>query len=139
MNRNEPDIQRPQGNAGFSLVELLLVVAIMGVLATVVVVNLSGRRHQANVSAARTSIKAIETAVTMYETDTGKWPSDFNALMKDDGSPSCSGPYFRGRLKADPWGTPFAYSKTEKSFEVRSAGKDTSLNTDDDILGDVGD
>jgi general secretion pathway protein G len=124
-----------QDRAGFTLVELLLVVAILGILATIVVVNVSGRRESAMIQATRTSISAIGGALDLYEIDTGRYPDALDALMKNDGSPNWMGPYIKGAgLQPDAWGTPFSYKRQpEGGYEIRSAGPDLQLGSEDDI------
>ncbi|MBN1557265.1 MAG: type II secretion system major pseudopilin GspG [Lentisphaerae bacterium] len=119
---------------GFTLIEVLLVVAILGILAAVVVVNVGGRREQAMVEATRTSISALSGAVDLYEVDTGRYPTGLESLVQDDGAPNWSGPYIKGGLQGDPWGTAFAYKKrAEGGYEIRSAGPDMAMGTEDDI------
>ena len=123
-----------RGRAGFTLIEVLLVVAILGILAGVVVVNFSGKQEKANINAARASISAIMTAVDVYEVDTGKFPSGLNALVDNDGSPNWHGPYIRGGVPTDPWGTPFNFQVTgESTFKIISAGPDKAMGSADDI------
>ena len=119
---------------GFTLVELLLVVAILGILATVVVVNFSGKQVDAMIKATRGSIANISTAVDMYEVDTGQLPSSLQNLVTSSGEPNWNGPYLRGGIPADAWGTAFQYSsQSAKSYEIRSAGPDKQIGNDDDI------
>lgn len=123
-----------QARAGFTLIEVLLVVAILGILATVVVVNFSGKQKGAMIKAARASIGAICTAVDMYEVDNGNFPSGLQNLLSASGEPNWNGPYLRGGLPSDPWGTPFNFAgQGDSSYVVTSAGPDTQYGTDDDI------
>ena len=76
------------GRSGFTLIEVLLVVAILGILAGVVVANFGGKQKGAMIKAARTSISAISLAVDMFEIDTGRYPASLNSLVSSDGSRS---------------------------------------------------
>ncbi len=113
---------RARGHGGFTLIEVLLVVAILGILATVVVVNFGGRQEGAMIRAARASIAAISTAVDVYEVDTGRYPPNLQALVQSDGSPNWRGPYIRGGLPVDPWGQEFQFSQSDSSYKVSSSG-----------------
>jgi len=129
------DHSRPtKGESGFTLIEVLLVVAILGILAGVVVVNFSGRQKQAMIRATRASIAAVCTAIDLYEVDTGRYPSSLQSLVNSDGSPNWSGPYIKGGVPMDAWGTTFGYQQQgEGGYKVVSAGPDQSMGSGDDI------
>ena len=116
---------------GFTLVELLLVVAILGILATVAIMNVGGMGEEARVSATRTSIAAIEQAARMFEIRTGKYPDSIDQLLQPMGDRQ---PLLDAKSKNDQWGNPFTFKKTSNFIEIRSAGKDGAMNTQDDIL-----
>lgn len=117
--------------AGFSLVEIMLVVAIMGILATVVVVNVRGHSSTARINATRTSIASIGAAIEMYEIQTGQLPDSLADLTRPIGDQP---PLIRGGIPTDSWGTPFNYSRQgAMDYEVRSAGPDRQMNTANDI------
>ena len=126
--------RRENGRAGFTLIEVLLVVAIIGILATVVVVNFSGKQQSAMIKATRASIAAVCTAIDMYEVDTGRFPPGLQSLLTSSGEPNWNGPYIRGGLPADAWGTPLNYTiQSESGYVVTSAGPDLQMGNDDDI------
>jgi len=107
--------------AGFTLIEVLLVVAILGILAGVVVVNFAGKQKKAMIDACRASIQNICTAVDMYEVDTGRFPPNLNALIQSDGSQNWNGPYLRSAIQ-DPWGREFQYTQTGDGYKISSQG-----------------
>ncbi len=117
--------------AGFTLVELLLVVTILGILAAVVVVNFAGQGEETRRNTTRASIGAIGTAIQTYEVRVGRYPESLDELT----AASESMPALLDKKKLnDSWGTPFQYKKTGKyEFEIRSAGPDESMGTEDDI------
>jgi general secretion pathway protein G len=124
-------VRRLPAQAGFTLVELLLVVAILGILAGVVAVNVAGHGDKARVAATRQSIANIETAVKMYEVTNGGFPDSLDQLTV--GTEETAAPLKKEGLN-DSWGTPFQYKKTSKtSIEVRSAGPDKSMGSGDDL------
>ena len=133
---NKKTEKRRELHAGFTLIEVLLVVAILGILAAVVVANFGGRQVEAMRNTARQSIKAIEMAIDLYEQDNGHYPQAMQNLVQSTGEPNWKGPYIRGGIPVDPWATPFGYTpKGDNAFEVRSAGPDRQMNTGDDITG----
>ncbi|MBN2302433.1 MAG: type II secretion system protein GspG [Lentisphaerae bacterium] len=122
------------GSEGFTLIEVLLVVAIIGVLATIGVLNLPGKQKRAMINATRGKIDSIATAVKIYEIDTGQFPSSLHSLIQDDGSPNWQGPYIQGGIPTDAWGVEIQYAtQGEMSFKLTSAGPDRQQGTDDDI------
>ncbi len=133
MKKEEVSERSCSIRSGFTLIEVLLVVAILGILAGVVVVNFSGKGKGARIKATRTSIAAICTAIDMYEVDIGRFPSSLDALAKNDGSANWNGPYLRGGVPADSWGTPFSYTTEGRGYRVVSGGPDLSIGSGDDI------
>ena len=120
--------------AGFTLIEVLLVVAILGILAGVVVVNFGGRQQGAMIRATRASISNVATAINLYEMDTGRFPPSLQSLIQNDGAPNWNGPYIQGDLPRDAWGTPFEYRNAgDGTFKIISAGPDMQMGTSDDI------
>lgn len=131
MNESRKIEQALRVRGGFTLVELLLVVAILGVLATVAIMNVGGMGDDARAQATRTSIATIEQAIQVYEIRSGRYPDSITQLTQEMGDRP---PLLDAKAVNDQWGTPFAYKKLEKGFEIRSAGKDGQMNTADDIL-----
>ncbi|MBR3086314.1 MAG: type II secretion system protein GspG [Kiritimatiellae bacterium] len=117
---------------GFTLIELLLVIAILGILATIVVPNIAGKPEEAKITATRSSIGGIITAVQAYELSAGKMPEKLDDLTVETETRAA----LIGKSKLiDAWGTPYQYTKKTKfTFEVRSAGPDGQMNTEDDIF-----
>ena len=132
MKERNKEIRR--GDAGFTLIEILLVVVIIGILAAVAVPRLGGRVGQSQIAAARASIGAISTAIDLYETDNGKFPDSLQNLVTKGSEPNWNGPYVRkAESLKDPWGNEFRFSKSGNIYTVESAGPDGSFGSSDDI------
>ena len=129
--------RRASSRSGFTLVELLVVVAIIGILGTVAVINVPKWLNNARVTACREVIATIETSLNAYYADHGRLPDSLEALVSstDDEDPYIKG----GKDKLmDPWGTTIDYKPGRRgNFELRSAGPDLQPGNDDDITNDT--
>ena len=121
-------------DAGFTMVEILLVVVIIGILAAVAVPRLAGRMGQSQIAAARDGVRGIELAVDLYETDNGKFPDSLQNLLTKGSELNWNGPYLKkaSGLK-DPWGNDYQYTKQGTDYTVASAGPDGSFGSGDDV------
>ena len=125
---------------GFTIVELLLVVVIIGILAGAIAVSLSGRSEEARIARARSDINgSLGLALDVYEQDNGRYPTTdqgLEALVGDPGDvPNWRGPYIK-ELKVDPWDTPYVYQNDGTGigrYTLYSAGPDQTPGTEDDV------
>ncbi len=103
------------GQAGFTLIEIMVVVIIIGILAAIVAPNVIGRVDDARITAARSDIATIEGAMKMYRLDNFSYPDTqygLDALVTRPNDPSVKNWNPDGyieRLNKDPWGTPYQY------------------------------
>src|SRR5580704_7636536 len=85
---------RRRRNAGFSLIELMVVIAIMGLLATVVAVNLMGRTYDAKVKKVMADFDAMKKAINLFKLDNGRYPQRLDDLWQaPGGAKNWKGPY----------------------------------------------
>ena len=133
---------RGQKKNGFTLVELLLVLVILGILAALVLPKFTGRTEQARITAAQTQIATFGTALDAFEVDTGSYPRGQDGLAQLVSQPSdvtnWRGPYLKSDIPADPWGHPYVYEfpgrVNASGYDLRSAGPDGQPGTADDIV-----
>lgn len=103
---------------GFTLIELMVVIVILGILAAVIAPRIIGRTDEARVTEARVQIKNLETALKLYKLDNGLYPSTEQGLEALVKKPTTGiiprnwreGGYLeKKKLPADPWGNPYLY------------------------------
>ncbi len=128
--------QRSRDTKGFTLVELLLVVTIIGILAGAVLVNISGQSKKAKIQRTRNDIANIENALSLYEMEMGEYPEELQDLVEDPGIDGWSGPYLTKKNVADPWNNDYQYQYPGNyglEYDLYSLGPDGTDGTDDDI------
>jgi general secretion pathway protein G len=98
---------------GFSLIELLVVIIILGLLAGLVGPRLFSRVGQSKQAAARAQIELFGAALDQYRLDVGSYPpagAGLEALVSNQNAPNWSGPYLKkNAVPVDPWGKPYQY------------------------------
>ncbi|MCS6772408.1 MAG: type II secretion system major pseudopilin GspG [Kiritimatiellae bacterium] len=130
-------LSRSASRAGFTLIEVLLVVVIIGILVGVAVPRLGGRVRQSQISAARAGIENISTALRLYELDMGTFPNSLQALIQNPGGAGGQwrGPYLEKGMPKDPWGNDYVYvypgNNNPGSFDLKSLGPDGVDSADD--------
>jgi len=115
---------------GFTLLELLVVVAIIGLLVGYVAPRYFGQVGKSEVTTAKAQIDALEKAVDQYRLDTGRYPTTELGLAalvnRPQSEPKWNGPYLRKDVPLDPWGKPYVYKYPGErgDYDVFSYGKD---------------
>mgnify|MGYP001548011487 CR=1 FL=1 len=128
-------------NRAFTLIELMLVLVILAILAAVVIPKLSGRTEQARVTAAKTDIAAIGSALDTFEIDNGRYPTtdEFPAALTvaPSGMTNWHGPYVKKVIGNDPWGNPYQYrcpgTQSTAGYDLYSYGPDGRDGGGDDV------
>jgi general secretion pathway protein G len=111
------DKKRSGGADGFTLIELMVVIVILGILAGLIVPRFMGTPDEAKVVKAKVQVEAIETALKMYKLDNGSYPTTEQGLQALVEAPQTGtvknwrqGGYLeKGKLPKDPWGNEFVY------------------------------
>ena len=130
MNKQESRTAREALRQGFTLIEILVVVAIIGMLGAVAVPAYMSYLADARITTTRSLIKNIEDACQMYNMKHGgKYPSQLSELQEgDDDNP----PLIDGGIE-DPWGNEIKYERKGKRIYLTSFGPDGEEGTEDDI------
>jgi general secretion pathway protein G len=128
---------------GFTMVELMAMLIIIGLLATLVVTKVASKIDQARVITTKANLKMLHSAVNQFKMDTGRFPAEDLGLIELIEQPSDvkiweEGGYLETtELPKDGWGNDFIYElfpESGKPFVIRSAGPDAEEGTEDDLL-----
>ena len=128
-----PDVPFSKFSRGFTLIEVMVVIVILGVLAALIVPRVMGRPDEARIIAAKQDIASIAQALKLYRLDNMRYPSTeqgLQALVKKPATPPVP-PNWKGngyveRLPKDPWGHPYQYLQPglRGEIDVMSLGAD---------------
>ena len=125
--------ERRRGSAGFTLIEMLVVVAIIAVLAGVVAPEVFRNVGDANTNAAKSQIEMLSLALDQYRLDLHAYPTPAEGLAPlraapQGAGPGWRGPYLRRPLPADPWGRPYEYLSPGRAnpagYDLWTLGRD---------------
>lgn len=115
---------------GFTLIELMIVVVILGLLATIVMPRILSRPEQARRAKAKIDIRNIESALALFKTDTGRFPTTSEGLallVSDPGIRGYNSDGYLDKVPLDPWGNQYIYISPGvhgKDYDLVSYGKD---------------
>ncbi len=139
-------VKRYRGVQGFTLIEVMVVVVILGILAAVVVPRIMDRPDTARITKARQDIRVLEGALNLYKLDNHFYPSTEQGLdalaQEPSGDPEPrnwkQGGYI-DRLPVDPWGNPYQYLNpgAHGTIDIYSLGADGQLGGND-VSADIG-
>lgn len=127
MTRRQPG----PPSRGFTLLELLVVILIIGLLTGIVAPRFLGQIGRSEITAARAQLDAFDKALQAYRVDTGRFPSTGQGLRalvaQPADEPRWRGPYLRDEVPLDPWGVAYQYrnpGSTGKDYDLLSHGRD---------------
>jgi general secretion pathway protein G len=132
--------RRPASRAGFTLIEVLLVLIILVIIGSLAVNVFTGTQKTASVNAAKSNVSLVRGAIDRYYLDMNKYPAKLSDLWEKPSDATVaekwSGPYME-QLKADPWGAEYQYSaqgkKNTNKYDFWSNGPDGQSGSEDDI------
>jgi len=115
---NKKEAKSRQG--GFTLIEIMVVVVIIGMLATMILPKVLGRQDEAFIAKAKSDIRAMSSSIKLYKLDNFKYPGALSELV----SGGAKGRGYLDKVPKDPWGNEYqyAYPGTHLEFDIWSAG-----------------
>lgn len=124
--------------AGMTLIEIIIVVALMGTLMAYLVRNLVGQQEEAKKDQTKLGMGVLEQSLQLYRVHNSRYPNTEQGLEAMLAAPSdvktWRGPYTESNKMNDPWGIKFQYESDGRNFKIISAGPDGSIGNADDIV-----
>lgn len=121
-------MRRLSSSAGFTLIEIMVVVFILGLLVTLVAPKILGKTDQARQVKARADIKAIEDSLHLFKLDNGFYPTTAQGIEALVTAPAGARNFdpdgYLGKVPQDPWGMPYAYFSDGRKIVIKSYGAD---------------
>ena len=125
MSKQKFETQSFARESGFTLIEILVVMAIIGMLAIMVAPNIFNQQAGAQIDAALSQISSLEAALDTYRLDVGEYPDSLEGLRENiSGRAAWNGPYLRRDVPLDPWGNEYVYDSNGREFTLSSYGPD---------------
>jgi general secretion pathway protein G len=128
-----------QTMTGFTMIELLIVIVILGLLASLVAPKFFSQLGTAERGIAEAQMNAFETALDTYRLDMGGYPEKLEELRSSEAS-RWNGPYLPKALPMDPWGNPYVYERSSNRdtpyilMSLGTDGKEGGTDSDADII-----
>lgn len=119
-----------KASKGFTLIEIMVVVVIVGILAAIVTANVIDRIVDARIQAAKSDIRTIEMALSLYKMDNLRYPSTELGLRSlVERPPETEAPNWRAggylkKLPTDPWGNGYLYTISDSEIDIYTLGSD---------------
>lgn len=117
------------GQRGFTLIEILIVVAIIGLIASLIAPNLIGRYERSKEEIAKAQVEMLSSGVLSFKLDVGRYPNGLEELLKSS-DPTWRGPYLsKQSLPKDPWGKDYQFKcpGDHGPFDLYSLGPEGNL------------
>lgn len=141
LRRLQTGAGRPLANGserGMSLIEIIIVVALLGTLMAYMVSNLIGQSEEAKKDQTKLAMGVIQQSLQMYRIHNNRYPTSdqgLNALLTNPGGDAKSwrGPYIESNKLKDPWDASFGYESDGRNFKIISGGPDGTVGNEDDI------
>jgi len=144
LKRLKRALQRPfgpadEGDRGMTIIEILIVIALMGTIMAVLVTKLLDKGDDARRDLARVGMGSLKNALDMYRLKNFRYPNSEEGLQALVEAPASAknwgGPYVEPNQINDPWDNPYRYESTgPKAFKIISAGADRQEGTEDDVV-----
>jgi general secretion pathway protein G len=129
--------ERNNSESAMSIIEIIIVIALIGGLMSVIITNVMKSAENAQVDTTKIAMQRIGDKLTMYRVDNNRYPSTEQGLEALINAPSDAkrwrGPYIEEEKLTDPWGSKFEYESDGRIYKIRSAGPNNSMGDEDDV------